>query len=248
MSRSDLNRALGYPRIKFRWWRTRFSRGFLNWYRRSRLFRSTGSGMLSPIEATFRHLEVRKLVPKPVIALEVFGGTGLFKTVELSPRCEHLTHMEIEASLIHHARKTLPGDKTVFLQEDSILAVREGRLPRKDYSLIHIDNACSRFGPGYCENFDLFPHILDCFGPSGVLIFNVWTDIRDKNPDPVWQERRREFFGLKTPEEALTIDYETAKQAYLSRIPKDRFTVTDTFPVPHEGDTVYMVVCLARKP
>lgn len=243
----DLNRALGYPRVKVRWWRTLMSRRFLSWYRGSRLFRATGSGMLSPVEAVFRHLELRKLRPDPVIALDVFGGTGLFKTVDLSPRCEHLTHMEIEPSLSHHARKVLPGDKTVFLLEDSIRAIREDRLPRKDYTLIHIDNVWGCFGPGYCENFDLFPSVVERLGPSGVLIFNLWLDIRHKDPDPAWLERRREFFGLQSPEDALLVDLDVAKQAYLARIPRDRFTVRDSFPVPHEGDTIYMVVCLERR-
>lgn len=245
MSRPDLNRRLGFPKVKLRWLRMLLYRRFLDWYRRSRFCRTIGSGMQTPIEATFRHLELRGLCPAPVIALEVFGGTGLFKTIDLAKRCQHITFFELSESLIHHAKKLLPRDRTVFLNQDSIQAVRSGQLPRRDYNLIHIDNSIGRFGV-YCENFDLFPAVVDCLGDHGTLVFNVWLDVRDQKPDAEWLARRKAFFGLGDGDDAACVSLETAKQAYLARIPRDRFSVRDVFPVPHLGETIYLVVSLER--
>jgi hypothetical protein len=247
MNRADLSRRLGYPRVKLRWLRTLAYRKFLDWYRRSEYCRMTGSGMLTPLDAVFRNLELRGLYPDPLIVLEVFGGVGLCKTIDIAPRAAHITHLELHEALVHHAKKMLPNDKTVFVVGDSIRAVNERRLPRQDYNFIHIDNDCGRFGD-YFENFDLFPAIADCLGERGCLVFNVQLDIRDKDPEALWLQRRREFFGLAASGDPARIDYATAQRAYLAHIPQDRFAVGDVFPVPHHGETIYMVMSLTRKP
>ena len=147
---------------------------------------------------------------------------------------------------IHHARKLLPNDKTEFLNEDSIQAIRLKKLPRSDYNFIHIDNSPGRFGD-YCENFDLFPEIVDCLGNWGSLVFNVWLDVKDQHPDPVWLSRRKKFFGLSDTDDSARVNYETAERAYVAHIPQDRFSIRDVFPVPHYGETIYMVISLMRK-
>jgi len=203
--------------------------------------------MVTPLESTFRQLELRRLLPEPLIALEVFGGTGLYKTVDLLPRCEHITHLEISEALIHHAKKVLPVEKTAFLNEDSIEAVRKGTLHRRDYNFIHIDNSPGSFGPGYCENFELFPQVLDYMADEGVLVFNVFLDIRDMDPGSTWLSRRKAFFGLGEGDDPRCVEYEVAKHAYLSRIPEDRFVVRDSFAVTHYGDTIYLVLAVRRR-
>jgi len=246
-ARSEINRRLGYPRVKVKWLRNLAYRRFLDWYRASRFCQSIGSGMVTPLESMFRQLELLHLLPKPLIALEVFGGTGLFKTIDLAPRCEHITHLEISEALIHHAKKVLPTEKTAFLNEDSIEAVRKGTLHRRDYNLIHIDNSPGCFGPGYCENFDLFPQVLDYMADEGVLVFNVWLDIGDMDPGSAWLSRRKAFFGLGEGDDPRCIEYELAKRAYLSKIPEDRFVLRDSFAVTHYGKTIYLVIALRRR-
>ena len=246
MNWAELNRRLGYPKYKLRWLRMLAYRRFLDWYRRSNFCVSTGSGLLTPLEAVFRTLELRGLYPKPLIALEVFGGNGLCKTIDIAHRAEHITHLELYDALIHHAKKVLPNDKTVFVVGDSIQAVRQARLPRQDYNFIHIDNSCGRFGD-YFENFDLFPEVVECLGERGCLVFNVWLDVRNFDPDPLWLNRRREFFDLAESDDPAFIDFATAQRSYLAHIPHDSFTVQDVFPVPHNGETIYLVISLARK-
>jgi len=246
MSRASLNRRLGYPRIKLRWLRLLAYRRFLDWYRASRFCRFVGSGMRTPLEATLRDLQLRGLLFQPLIALELFGGFGLLKTIDLAKHAEHITHVELHEALIHHAKKVLPAAKTHFVCTDAIRVVREGRLPRSDYNFIHIDNDCGRFGE-YYENFDLFPQVTDYLGERGSLVFNVQLDIRDQHPDPAWLRRRQEFFGLKAGEDPAHIGLETARRAYLAHIPPERFAVLDTFPVPHQGETIYLVISLKRK-
>lgn len=246
MMRFELNRRLGYPKIKLRWLAELAARKILDRYRRSYLCESTGTGLINPLEATFRHLELRGLYPDPLIALELFGGYGLRKTVDIALRCAHITHIDIHESLIHHARMTLPGDRTVFVCADSIQAVRSRVLPRTDYNFIHIDNDCGWFGD-YCENFDLFPAVFECLGDRGSLVFNVQLDVRAESPDAEWLLRRRTFFGLGDSGDATCVSYEVAKRAYLSRIPAGRFSILDVFPVPHHRQTIYLVISLARQ-
>ena len=220
-------------------------RSFLNWYRDSSLCLETGSGVHTPVDALFRHLQLRGRLPESRVVLDVFGGNGLFKTLDISRGCEHLTHFEIEESLSLHAQKVLPRDRTEFRIEDSIKAIQEGRLPRQDYNFVHIDNVPGLIGERYCENFDLFPAIFDSLGDRAVLVFNAFLDVNEYEPEPEWLERRQTFFGLDSPDAARSIDFEALKRGYQSKIPKS-FELEEMFPVPHAGQTIYLVLCVKR--
>ena len=246
MIRSELNRRLGFPKFKLLWLRMLIYRKFLDWYRRSHFCQSTGSGMLTPLEAIFRHLELRGLCPSPLIVLEVFGGTGLFKTIDLVQRSEHITHIEIMEARIHHAKKLLPSDKTVFLNEDSIQVVRHGTFPRNDYNFIHIDNSPGRFGR-LLREFRPIPGDCGLSGQFGESRIQCMAGRQGPASGPGLAESPKKFFTLSDTDDAARVNYETAERAYLAHIPQDRFSILEVFPVPHYGETIYMVISLMRK-
>jgi hypothetical protein len=119
-------------------------------------------------------------------------------------------------------------------------------LHRQDYNFIYIDNSPGCLGPGYCDDFELFPNVLDCVANEGVLVFNVFSDIRDMDPGSAWLSRRKAFFGLREGDDPRCVEYGVAKRACWSNIPENRSVIRDSFAVTHHGDAIYLALALRR--
>lgn len=202
--------------------------------------------IITPIDSVFRLLELKALLPSPIVALETFGRQGLWKTVEYVHRCAYLEFYEIRPPHAALARRVLPADRTKVIAEDSILAVREGKLHRNDFNFVLIDSFPEYFGASYCEFFDFFPHLFNRLGDYAVIVINTFMTLDPgRDPDPRLLERRREFYGLADTQSARKLSVKNVLDAHARSVPSD-FTLVDMFLVPHPGETVFVVMCVKR--
>lgn len=224
---------------RLEYWRDRLWRRYLD-FGRARVWVAT------PVDAVFRLLEIKGLVPSPLVALEVFGRQGLWKTIEYAHRCDYLEFYEIHSAHADLARRVLPPDRSVIVAADSVAAVRNGTLRRSDYSFVLIDSFPQCFGDNYCECFDLFPHLFDRLADRSVLVINAFMTIPDgSDSDPRLLERRCEFYGLPDAESARRLDAKVLLEAHARLLPPG-YSLADLFLVPHPGDTVFVVMCVRR--
>ena len=211
----------------------------------------TGS-LKTPMDVVFLTLQVHKLLPKPLIALEVFGMHGLWVAYDYAHLCDYLELWEIEPIYAKFARKFIP--KAVVKIGDSIKAVKEKRLLRENYNFIVIDNPLwSPYGPGYCEHFDLFPDVFGYLGKSGVLVMNVIPDIglyastlSKKQIPQEWIDRRKEFYGINEDKGVINLDVKKMVDIYKDKVPKGDFIITNTFLVPKNTYVGFLVMAIKR--
>ncbi len=148
-------------------------------------------------------LEAEDLLPRKVIALELFARSGLFTVAEYHHLVEWLEMYEIDPLSARCGK--IFFRKAKVLTTDSIQAVRLGNLLRDDYNFIVIDNPdiplyCDS---KYCEHFDLFPYLVDRVADYAVFMMNVVLSIepvKAKYPGldiARWLRRRSHFYGIE---------------------------------------------------
>jgi hypothetical protein len=229
------------PRLEV--WREQRKRHAIDRLRRRTL-------VITPMEAAVRLLHLKRLLPTPLVALDLFGKAGIMKTLEYVPFAESVEFYEVYGPFAAHARRALPADKVTIRVADSIAAVRAGTTLRSDYSFVVMDNPISTFGGGYCENFDLFPAVFDRLAPRSALVFNAALDdwVAALDTDHVeHRRRRRAFFGAPLDAAHAANDLAAVMAGYARAVPADRFEILDLFPVPHPGDMMFLVMALARR-
>jgi hypothetical protein len=203
--------------------------------------------LITPIDSVFRLLEIKGLLPDPIVALETFGRQGLWKTVEYAHRCAYLEFYEIRPSHAAFARRVLPADRTMVIAADSIAAVRDGTLHRSDFNFVLIDSFPEYFGVGYCEFFDFFPHLFKRLGNYAVIVINTFMTLNpERDVDLRLLERRRDFYSLPDTHSARKLSARNVLDAHTRSIPPD-FSLVDMFLVPHPGETVFVVMCVRRQ-
>lgn len=206
----------------------------------------------TPMDIVVLTLQIHKLLPKPLIALDLFGMHGLWVTCDYAHLCDYLELWEIEPIYAKFARKFIP--KAVVKIGDSIKAVKEKRLLRENYNFIVIDNPIwSPYGPGYCEHFDLFPDVFSYLGKSGVLVINVILDIglytsalSKKQIPQKWIDRRKEFYGISKDKEVVELDPEKMVDIYKDKVSKEDFIITNNFFVPRNPSIGHLVIAVER--
>ena len=206
--------------------------------------------VLSVTDAALATLRLYGRLPSPLIALEPFGKFGLRKTMDYVHLCEALDFYEIDPGFAREAWRYLPPVAKIHC-EDTIVAVRDGRLPRRDYNFVMIDSGFGIYGPGYCEHFDLFPGLYDYLAPLAVIVANVLLVHRVIEDDPAYLARRRAFFYADTEADAMAPSFERVVEAYRRRLPPEK-ELHQAFAVPHPvsparpNEEVYFIVLVIR--
>lgn len=161
-----------------------------------------------PIETLFRILEIEGFACQGLRGLEVFGMHGLWVVKDYLRRCDTLDLWEINPKYARFACRLGPSVKIICGDSVKAICTHDPRIGR--YDLIHIDSPQIPFGPGYCEHFDLFPHVLSHLHSTrgGLLVINFLGNTRsDIEPHSIMTHarRRREFYGTEslTPRTAI---------------------------------------------
>jgi hypothetical protein len=205
---------------------------------------------LSVTDATLATLRLHGLLPSPLVALETYGKFGLRKTLDYIGLCGSLDFYEFEPGFAREARRYLPPIARIHC-EDTIVAVREGRLPRKDYNFVMIDNGFGIYGPGYCEHFELFPQLYDYLAPFAVIVANILLVHRVVEDDPAYVARRRSFYFASSDAEAMAPPLDLVVEAYRRRLPHSK-EIQKAMVIPHPigparpNEEVYFLVLVIR--
>ncbi|HVZ42103.1 MAG TPA: hypothetical protein VHI13_22680 [Candidatus Kapabacteria bacterium] len=148
-------------------------------------------------------------------ALEMFGGTGTFHTIDYAARVRSLDAWELDPTRAAEFRRTVPNAKITIT--DAYLAAKNAS---KRYGLIVADNPMSWHGD-HVEHFDLLGEILRIAQPDAVVILNVIPEITPaalRRFPYLSNERQREarsaFYRTATPD---SIGREQILDAYASR-------------------------------
>ena len=198
---------------------------------------------LIPIYSVLRELNRRGIRIKDLRTLEVFGASGESHTTAYASLVGSLEVWELEPKFEQALKKNLPEAKVKITD-----SFREMKITPNKFGLIVIDNSMSTYG-GYCEHFELFPHIFRVAENSAVIILNIIPEVDDQalkeypylfNEEQL--QRRRAFYGTDHPQR-LSID--EIAQAYRKHCQKRGFELEWCFPM--KRNFVYYFVLKIRK-
>jgi len=198
------------------------------------------------MQRVLRELEWRRIDLGDLRAIELFGGSGAFHTLDYAPRVKSLEVWEINPELEARLAGNLPEAKIRIT--DTYSEIKDAS---KRYDLIICDNPMSLHGSGdgHCEHFDLFPHIFRIAADSAVLILNIIPrlDNRARKRFPyLFNETqlaaRREFYCVEHPE---NISPDIMISIYTKLASESGFTVEWTFL--QRRHFVYYLVMRIRK-
>ncbi len=199
---------------------------------------------LSPMQKVMRTLQRRGHLRHRPDALELFGGTGAFHTLDYARRVAHLEAWELDHERAAAFRRNLP-DAKIHIADAYSLAKSE----RKRYGLIVVDNPASKHGEHF-EHFDLFPALFRLAGDHCTLVLNVIPTVDAGTlrrfpalADPDHHRARAAFYRTGTP---LALDHEIIARAYERLADENGFDVADRFFVRRHA-VWYCVVVLLRK-
>lgn len=182
---------------------------------------------LSPMQKVMRTLRRRGDLPHRPDALEMFGGTGAFHTLDYARDVAHLEAWELDPDRAAAFRRNLPGAKIHIADAYSF-----PKSERKRYGLIVIDNPASKHGEHF-EHFDLFPSLFTLADDRCAIVLNVipTVDARAlrKFPalaDPAHHRARAAFYRTDTP---LAVERDAIAQAYERMAHENGFDVAARF-------------------
>lgn len=144
------------------------------------------------------------LWPKKLIALDAFCQTGLQWTRIFSKEAEYLEMWDINEEAIKYAKKEFP--KANVNCGDSIDAIMNGKLKRKDFNFVLIDSPVPFMYPdGSFEHFKFFDSIFKNIADEAIVMMDVVPNIQtmlDIHPHPKefnekWIQARAKFYGIK---------------------------------------------------
>lgn len=179
------------------------------------------------MQRVLRGLEARDIDLASLHALELFGGTGAFHTIDFATRVKRLEVWEVDPKLQAKLERNLPG-AVVRIVDSYAELKRTG----EHFNLIVVDNPMSIFS-GRCEHFDLFPDLFRVAADEAILVLDVIPSLpssaRHKYPYLFNEEqcvRRREFYHT---EDADNLSWGQIVPAYRVRTEKAGFVLQWSF-------------------
>lgn len=167
---------------------------------------------LSPMRRLLRRLGERGVDVSTLHALELFGGSGTFHTVDYATRVASLEVWEIDPRYEKSLRRHLPSAHIRLV--DSFTEI--DRIART-FDMVVVDNPMSTWD-GHCEHFDLFPSLFRLIRERSIIVLNVIPFLtqtaRERYPYLFNREqvfRRAAFYRTTHPEE---VSFETMMETY----------------------------------
>lgn len=157
----------------------------------------------TPMKKVVLELEKRGLNLNSMDALEVFGRTGDWHTMDYASHVSTLEVWEINANFLEDLKKNLPSAEIKMVDSFS-----EVKTTPNQYDLIVVDNPQSIYGEcnKYCEHFELFPHVFRIANNPCVIIIDVNVEPYNLHRGLIWWKRRKAFYQTEFPER-LSLEY-----------------------------------------
>lgn len=114
-----------------------------------------------------RELRGRGVEMGELHALELFGGSGNFHTMDYASEVASLEVWELDERYRTELQRNLPNADVRTVDTFAEIARR-----KEHYDLIVVDNPMSTYGD-HCEHFGLFPEVFLRCSPRAIVIVNV---------------------------------------------------------------------------
>jgi len=136
-------------------------------------------------------------------ALELFAREGDWQTIVYASHVKSLEVWEINPEYYDGLRRNLP-DAEIKITD----TWKEIKRTQKKYDLIVVDAPQATYGENneHCEHFGLLPDIFRITNDGGVIILNVNIVPYGLNEQPLWRERREEYYKTHRPEKVAFDD------------------------------------------
>lgn len=130
-------------------------------------------------------------------ALELFAGEGDRQTTVYASHVKSLEVWEIDSKHYEELRRNLPSAEIKITD-----TWKEIKKTQKKYDLIVVDTPQAMYGENgeYCEHFGLLPDIFRIANDNCVIILNVNVTPYNLDKQPLWKERRKEYYETSRPE------------------------------------------------
>lgn len=199
---------------------------------------------LSPMQKVLRGLRARGIDLGSLHALELFGGSGGFHTVDYADKVASLEVWEIDLQLEDSLRSNLP--RATIRIADCYEEIK--RTPRR-FDLLVVDNQMSIHGE-HCEHFDLFPDLFRVANDEAILLLDVIPHATaaalKKFPylfNEEQRQRRSKFYNLAT---ADNLSWDEIISAYRERAERAGFEIEWSFMVRRHF-VYYLALKISRK-
>ncbi len=175
----------------------------------SRIFKKrVGTAMQTMLQT----LSANHMLPKNLIALELFGFIGTNATMDYAHLADYIEMWEIDPFFAKEAQKYIPKARVIC--GDSIKAISNGGLLRKDYNFIVIDPNVFMHNYVSFESFGIFGHALKYVAKDTVIFVNIFNNVEEyikkygaNERIEDWIKARKEFFAIDNVVSARGIDY-----------------------------------------
>jgi hypothetical protein len=199
---------------------------------------------LSPTQKGLRKLRARGVHLGSLRALELFGGRGVYHTLDYASRISSLEVWEIDPLLESDLRRNLPRATVRIVDCHEEIKRTSGR-----FNFLVVDNPMSTYG-GHCEHFDLFPDLFRVACDESIVLLDVIPSAppiaRKKYPYLFNEEqrgRRRAFYQTDDPD---NVSWETIVAAYRTHAELAGFGVDWSFTVRRHF-VYYLALKISRK-
>jgi hypothetical protein len=169
----------------------------------------------SAMQLMIKTLKTNKMLPEKIIAVDLFGFIGTTTTMDYAHLTDYLEMWEIDPYYAKEAKRNIPNAHVVC--GDTLNAIKNGLLLRKEYNFIVIDaNVSSSFTDGSYESFGIFPHALNYIANEAVIFVTIFSNLKElsklysgneNNFDPNWVKARKDFFQIDNVIDGRGIDY-----------------------------------------
>lgn len=180
-----------------------------------------------PIEGVLDRIQSNKINLNNLNALEVFGKTGEWHTIDYGYKVNSLEVWEIDSCCKPSLKRNFP-----FATIKIVDSYKEVERCKNKFSLIVIDNPMSTYSE-YCEHFSLFPNMFNLCDDNSIVITNVIPEIDDniKNEYPylfndIQLQKRKEFYKTNSPDK---LSFEEIESTYKTMASKACFETEWSF-------------------
>jgi hypothetical protein len=166
------------------------------------------------MQFVLKTLQANKMLPEKLFALELFGFIGTSVAMDYQHLAEYLELWELNPGYAREAQKNIPMANVVC--GNSIKAIKEGQLQRKEYNFIVIDPNSNEFDDGSFESFSVFEPALKHLANEAVIVVTIYNNLKNFSKlynseiDPNWISARKAFYSMDNVLDARGIDYLTS--------------------------------------